>query len=379
LDHAATAAVRPPEVADAVAAYIREVGATPGRSSHARALSAGRVALRCRRLLAELFGIPGDPGRIAMQFNATHALNTALFGILRPGDTVVRTILDHNSIRRPVAALVETGVRERRVGLDSTGRIDLLELEQILREEADRVRLLALPHASNVTAAILPVREMAELAHSAGALVMLDAAQTAGHLPFSVQELGVDLLAFTGHKGLLGPQGTGGLWVRDGVDVAPLLRGGTGGDSLLRSMPDAYPDHLEAGTMNGPGIAGLLAGVEWVLGQTPEAIHRHVAGLTARLRDGLEAVRGVRVHSPPAPDGVGVVTITADGVDAPTLARRLDVEHGILVRAGLHCAPEVHRLLGTDRSGAVRFSLGWASTAEEVDRAVEAVANVMRA
>jgi len=376
LDYAATSAVRPGAVADAVADYLAGIGATPGRGGHRLAVEAGRIALRCRLALARLFGIPGDPGRITFTANATHALNTAVWGVLRPGDVVVTTAYDHNAVLRPVHALErERGVVVRMIPGAPDGSVDLDQAARLL----DGARLLVVNAASNVLGTTLPVGDLCRLAHEAGALALVDAAQTAGHVSMDVAADGVDLLAFTGHKGLLGPQGTGGLWVRDGVDVEPLLRGGTGGDSLLRSMPDAYPDHLEAGTMNGPGIAGLLAGVEWVLGQTPEAIHRHVAGLKARLRDGLEAVRGVRVHSPPAPDGVGVVTITADGVDAPTLARRLDVEHGILVRAGLHCAPEVHRLLGTDRSGAVRFSLGWASTAEEVDRAVEAVANVLRA
>lgn len=376
LDYAATSAVRPPGVADAVASYLTTLGATPGRGGHRLAVEAGRITLRCRMALARLFGIPGDPGGIAFMHNATHALNTALWGLLGRGDAVVTTAYDHNAVHRPVHALArERGVELRMISGAPDGSIDLDEAARLL----DGAALLVVNAASNVLGTAAPVGALARLAHEAGALVLVDVAQSAGHLPIDVVADGIDLLAFTGHKGLLGPQGIGGLWVHESVELDPLLCGGTGGDSLERAMPDAYPDRLEAGTLNGPGIAGLLAGVEWVLERTPEAIHRHEMGLKDRLREGLLAIPGVRVHSPAAPDGVAVVTITADSVDASTLARRLDLVHGVLTRAGLHCAPEVHRLLGTDRTGAVRLSLGWASTEEDVDRALEAVARIVDA
>lgn len=374
LDYAATAAVRPPEVVDAVAAYLRETGATPGRAAHRWAVAAGRLALRCRRALAELFAIPGDPGRIVFQPNATHALNTALFGLLRPGDRVVRTRYDHNAVRRPLAALRRRGVRETVLGGRPDGGIDLDEAERALTGAGEPARLLVLPHASNVLGSVLPVAELAELAHAVGARVLLDAAQSAGHLPVDVERLDVDLLAFTGHKGLLGPQGIGGLWVREGIDVVPLLYGGTGGDSVPETMPAAYPDHLEAGTLNGPGIAGLLAGVEWLAAHGgAAALHARLAPLKHRLRAGLLALPGVCVHSPPAPDGVAIVSFTLAGYESAELARRLDREHDILCRAGLHCAPETHELLGTAQHGAVRFSLGWASSEADVERALGAV------
>lgn len=374
LDYAATSAVRPPAVTDAVARYLACVGASPGRGGHRLAVDASRIALRCRTAVAKLFGIPGDPGRIAFMFNATHALNTALWGVLGPGDIVVHTPYDHNAVLRPIHALEERrGVRARMIPGAPDGSLDMDEAARLL----DGARLLVINAASNVLGTALPVRELSRLAHQAGALVLVDAAQSAGHLPLDVVEDGVDLLAFTGHKGLLGPQGTGGLWVRDGLDVDPLLRGGTGGDSLRRAMPAAFPDRLEAGTQNGPGLAGLAAGIKWVLEQTTEAIHRREMELKARLRDGLLSIPGVKVLSPPAPDGVAIVTVTAETVDAPTLARRLDREHGILVRPGVHCAPEVHRLLGTAETGAVRFSFGWASTVDEVDRTLEAVTAIL--
>ena len=373
LDYAATSAVRPEAVIQAVDRYLREVGATPGRSGHRLALDAGRIALRCRRALARLFGWEGDPGRIAFFPNATWALNAALAGVLRPGDRVVRTAYDHNAVRRPVALLVARGVEETVVAGTADGAVDLDALGRALAG----ARLLALPHANNVLGTALPVAEMARRARAAGALVLVDAAQSAGHLPIDVEGMGIDLLAFTGHKGLLGPQGTGGLFVRPGVEVDPTSAGGTGGDSMPLEMPEAMPDRLEAGTLNGPGIAGLLAGVEWLAERGVAAVHAREALLKLRLRDRLCDVAGVRVHSPAAPDGVGIVTVTAEGITAAELAARLDREHGVMTRAGLHCAPESHQACGTAAVGAVRFSVGWATTEAEVDAAADAVASIL--
>lgn len=378
LDYAATSAVRPEAVVEAVAAYLRDVGATPGRGGHRLAVAAGRVVLHCRLALAELFALPGDPGCVTLQPSTTHALNAALRGVLRPGDRVVRTAYDHNSVRRPVAALVREGVRETVLAGTPDGGVDPDEAERAIRGDGRPARLLVLPHASNVLGTVLPVARLAEIARAHGTRVLLDAAQSAGHLPVRVDELGVDLLAFAGHKGLLGPQGTAGLWVREGVEVSPVLAGGTGGDSAPDHMPEAYPDRLEAGTLNGPGIAGLLAGVRWVQAAGVEALHAREAALKARLRRGLAAVPGVRVLTPEAPEGVGIVAVAAEGVEAHELALRLDRGHGVLTRAGLHCAPGAHGLLGTLACGAVRFSVGWATTAEEVDRAVAAVGAVCR-
>lgn len=373
LDYAATSAIRPPEVVEAIASYLREIGATPGRSGHARALQAGRVALRCRIAIANLFGIEGDPGRVTFQFNATHALNAALGGVLRPGDRLVRTAFDHNAVRRPAAALAAGGVEVRVLAGRADGGIDLAEARELLQGGARPARMLALPHISNVLGQRLPVRELADLAHEAGALVLLDAAQSAGHIPVKVDALGVDLLAFTGHKGLLGPQGTGGLWVRDGVTVAPGISGGTGGDSLPEGMPDVYPDHLEAGTLNGPGIAGLLAGVEWLAQRGIDAQHAKEQALKERLHAALSASEFITVHSPRDPSGAGIVTFTSRTLASDVVAAALDREYGIQTRAGLHCAPEAHEVIGTQSTGAVRMSLGWASSHTDVDRAVAAV------
>jgi cysteine desulfurase family protein len=370
LDHAATSAVRPQAVVEAVSSFLTECGATPGRGGHQWSIEAGRIALRCRRLLCRLLGIPGDPGRLAFMHNATHALNTALWGVLGTRDVVVLSPYAHNAVLRPLHYLArERDVELRMLSGDPEGHVDLEELDRLL----EGASLLVVNAASNVLGTREPVREMAARAHARGALVLIDAAQSAGHLPVRLADDGADLIALTGHKGLLGPQGTGALWVREGVDVRPLITGGTGGDSTIRSMPDALPDRLEAGTHNSPGIAGLCAAVEFLEAEDLGSIHERETRLKELLREGLASVEGVRVLSPPAPDGVGIVTVAATAVDASTLARRLDTEFGVMTRAGIHCAPEVHRLLGTLETGAVRFSVGWCSTEEDVAAAIGGV------
>ncbi len=378
LDFAATSALRPPEVARAVADFLGGVGCSPGRGGHSGAVEAARLAFRCRRALCRLLGLPGDPGRIAFMANATHALNTALRGLLREGDALVVSQYDHNAVLRPAHHLAQSrGVELRMLSGSPDGAIDLDEAARLL----DGARVLAVNAASNVLGTPLPLAELAALARDAGAVVVADVAQSAGHFEAAAgAEPAADVVAFTGHKGLLGPQGIGGLWVREGVGVKPLLRGGTGGESSRREMPAAMPDRLEAGTPNAPGVAGLLAGCDFLCRRGVAALHRHEMALKARLREGLEGVGGVRVLSPPGAGagGVPIVTVAARRMDAATLAGRLDREFEVQTRAGLHCAPEVHRILGTMGAGAVRFSPGWASTTEDVDAAVTAVDALLR-
>ncbi len=375
LDYAATSATRPRAVAAAMADFLMESGASPGRGGYGAAIEAGRRAFACRHAVQRVLGVSGDPGRVAFFQNATHAINTALWGTLEPRDVLVVSAYDHNAVLRPAAYLERTrGVEVRMLPGTPEGTVDLAEAERLLVG----ARMLVVNSASNVLGNRLPLRELAGLAHEAGALVLFDAAQGAGHFPLDCAANGVDLAAFTGHKGLLGPQGTGGLWVREGVEVEPLLRGGTGGNSALRDMPTSMPDRLEAGTVNAPGIMGLDAGIRYVLERGVASLAAHEARLKVRLRDGLAAIKGIRVRSPAAPDGVGIVTITSERVDPSTLATRLDREWDVQVRSGLHCAPEAHRTLGTLETGAVRLSVGWASTDEDVDRALEGVEAIVR-
>ncbi len=375
LDYAATSAIRPPEVARAMAAFLEGVACTPGRGGHSGAVEAARLAFRCRRALSRALGLPGDPGRIAFMHNATHALNAALWGLLGPEDVLVVSQYDHNAVLRPAHHLSrDRGVEVRMLSGSPDGEVDLDEAARLL----DGANVLVANAASNVLGTLLPMSELSRIAHEAGAVVVADVAQSAGHSVESPAIQGADVVAFTGHKGLLGPQGMGGVWVRKGVEVDPFLSGGTGGDSRNREMPAAMPDRLEAGTGNSPGMAGLLAGCAFLRDTGVAAIHRHEMTLKARLRDGLGCIAGLQVLSPPGPRGVPVVTVKADGMDAASLAGHLDSEYGVQTRAGLHCAPEVHRILGTTESGAVRFSLGWASTREDVDAAVAGVARLLR-
>ena len=375
LDYAATSAIRPPEVARAMAAFLGGVACTPGRGGHSGAVEAARLAFRCRRALSRVLGFPGDPGRIAFMHNATHALNTALWGLLGPRDVLVISQYDHNAVLRPAHHLArDRGVEVRMLSGSPDGGLDLDEAARLL----DGATVLVANAASNVLGTLLPLGELSRLAHDAGAVVVVDVAQSAGHVVESPASDGADVVAFTGHKGLLGPQGTGGLWVREGIDVDPLISGGTGGESRNREMPAAMPDRLEAGTGNAPGMAGLLAGCGFLMDKGLKAVHRQEMALKARLVDGLGSIAGLRMLSPPAPQGVPIVTVRANGMDAASLAGHLDSGYGVQTRAGLHCAPEVHRMLGTCDSGAVRFSLGWASTREDVDAAVLGVAELLR-
>jgi len=369
LDYAATSAHRPPEVVSAVRAYLDGVGTTPGRGGYGAAVDAGRVVRSARMGVHRLLGLPGGAERVTFSCNATTPINHVLQRVLAPGDVLVVTDFDHNAVLRPADWLRQHAeVRVRHVHGRSDGTLDRRAFADAVRG----ARLVSINSVSNVLGTRLPVAELVEEAHAAGALTLVDAAQAAGHLEMDWGA--ADFVAFTGHKGMLGPQGTGGLWVSPDVALEPFVMGGTGGRSMERSMPEAYPDHLEAGTLNGPGLAGLDAGVAWVLEHGVGSLHARSAALKERLRQGLAEIPRVDVLSPPAPNGAAIVTVRAEGMDAAALARDLDRDHDVQVRAGLHCAPEVHRLLGTTSTGAVRFSLGWASTEEDIDAALEGTA-----
>lgn len=371
LDNAATSFPKPPEVAEAMADLLAHRAGNPGRSGHALALAAQAAVSDTRRLLASFVGAP-DPSRVVFALNATDALNTALWGLLRPGDRVVTTSVEHNAVVRPLSALAERGVAVVRVPCAPDGTLDPEDLSRAL--EAGPTRLVAMTHASNVCGTILPVREAAALAHRHGAVFLLDAAQTAGVLPIDVLEMGVDLLAFPGHKGLLGPTGTGGLYVSPEVRLTPLRQGGTGTRSEEERQPEALPEALEAGTVNTVGIAGLGAALRVLLRRGLEHVRAHEAALTARLLSGLAEIPGVRVHGTADPRRqVAVVSITVQGWEPVDLGAALDSAFGIAVRPGLHCAPVAHRTLGTFPRGTVRLSPGGATTEDEIDRALSAL------
>lgn len=378
LDNAATSWPKPPQVAEAMVTFMDQVGANPGRSGHRLSVAAGRVVYEVREALADLFHAR-DPLRVAFGLNATDALNLALHGLLRPGDHVVTSSMEHNSVMRPLRALEHRGVEVTVVPCSPQGFLDPGDVERALRPHT---RMAVLTHASNVTGTLLPIREVGEVARRHGVLFLVDAAQTAGAVPIDMEADAIDILCFTGHKALLGPMGTGGLVLGERVDAAdlrPVRQGGTGSRSEHEEHPDFLPDLCEAGTPNAVGLAGLLAGVRWVQERGVEAIRAHEQALTARLLDGLAEVPGVVVYGPrDATRQTGTVSFNLEGLDPSEVGLLLDEEYGILCRVGLHCAPAAHRTLGTFPRGTVRFAVGCFTTREEVDAAVDAVRKIAR-
>lgn len=376
LDNAATSFPKPESVYAAMDSYGRTVAGSPGRAEHRGATEATRVVAEARRRLASLFNAP-DPSRIVFTTNATHAINLALKGLLRRGDHVVTSGVEHNAVWRPLKALKRHGVQLSAVSCTPEGTLDPADVVGALRPNT---RLIVVTHASNVLGTMLPMADLAEVAHRHGLLLLVDAAQTAGVYPIDVGALGVDLLAFTGHKGLLGPAGTGGLVVGSGVDLEPLMEGGTGGNSSLEAMPPGLPEHLEAGTLNGIGIAGLSAGVGFLLERGVGNVRRHEVELTARLLEGLGALREVTVYGPPDPEArTAVVSINLTGCEPEQVGHVLDEVYDVATRAGLHCAPQAHRTMGTLEGGALRLSPGCFTTHEEIDYLLECLGSILAA
>lgn len=374
LDNAATSCPKPPQVVEAVSRALQEVCANPGRGAYDAALEAGRVLLRARRTVARLIGAR-DESRVVFTLNATHALNLALKGLLGKGGHVVTSSLEHNAVIRPLHSLAARGVAVSRVPCSSTGECDPEDVLAALRPDT---RLVVLSHASNVLGTILPVAEVGPLLREREVPLLVDAAQTAGSLPLDVEGMGIDLLALPGHKGLLGPQGVGVLYVGPGMELETLMEGGAGGDSASAAPPAELPDRYEAGTANTPGIAGLAAGVELVLSEGVEGIGERERALAEHLRGNLRDVEGVKVYGPPVGQRAApVVSMEVVGISSAEVAFILDRAFGIAVRAGLHCAPEAHRVAGTLESGLVRFSIGHATTQPEVEAAIEAVEEIV--
>ena len=377
LDNAATTFPKPEAVYAAVDNYSRRNGAAIGRGSYRATIEATAVVQRCRKQIAELLGAEG-PERLIFTFNCTDSLNLALHGLLRSGDHVVASQVDHNSVLRPLRELHRIlGVEVTHVPADSTGKVDPAEVRRALRPNT---RLVSLIHATNVTGTIQPIADVGEIAHQAGALMLVDAAQTAGHLPINLKDLPVDLLACPGHKGLLGPLGTGVLYLRPGVEtqLASFRQGGTGTRSEDDIQPETLPDKYESGNHNAPGLVGLEAGVSWLAERGVTAIHQHEQTLIGQLLEGLSRIPGVRQFGPDrAKDRVGVVSISVTGFDPQAVAAILDQSFGIEVRAGLHCAPGVHRAIGSfELGGTVRLSVGPFTTAAEISAAIEAIEQI---
>lgn len=363
-DNAATSNPKPPAVVEAVTGALTRSNANPGRSGHRLALEAGRVVLDARQRLKELLGAEDATG-VVFTLNCTDALNLAIKGSLRYGDHVITTMLEHNSVLRPLNELAQRG----RISLTTipprdNGFIDPGDIAAAIRANT---RLIVVTHASNVTGAIQPVAAIGQVARENGVRYLIDGAQALGGLPVNVQALRCDLYAFPGHKSLLGPQGTGGLYIRPGIELYTLREGGTGTGSDSVLQPRELPERYESGTVNLPGIAGLGAGCEYVSGHL-SAIMSHERELTAALYEGLSQMEGVEIYSPAEEAArAGIVSFNLGDFSSSQVADAL-AQEDIAVRGGLHCAPGAHRVLGTLRRGAVRASVGHANTFGEVEQ-----------
>ncbi|HOV85756.1 MAG TPA: aminotransferase class V-fold PLP-dependent enzyme [Syntrophobacteraceae bacterium] len=373
LDNAATTFPKPPAVYAAVQHAMAEVGANPGRASHRRAREALAMVSDTRRRTAEILGIP-DPDRVAFTKSATESINVVLKGWLRPGDKVLTSGLEHNSVVRPLARLETLGVRTEIIPCSRRGELDL---EGFARALEGGLRLVVLTHASNVNGALLPIPRIARMCRESGVPLFLDAAQTAGVQPISAGEWDLGMLACSGHKGLLGPAGVGVLYVREDLDVLPLVEGGTGSRSEDPRQPGFCPDRYESGTLNFPGIAGLGAGIRYLLEEGLETVLNHELKLAAEIEDGLSELNGVEVLRPSV-RGTGVVSFTVEGMSPDEVAFLLDKAFDIAVRSGLHCAPQAHRTLGTFPSGTVRVSPGHMNTPEQIDSFLRSVHTILQ-
>ena len=369
LDNAATTLQKPPQVGQAMLAALQTAG-NPGRGAHEPTLHAARLVYGAREALAQLFHAE-SPTRIAFAVNATQALNTVLCGLLAPGDHVITTVCEHNSVLRPLYRLRAQGVQVDFVGVDARGSLRYEQFEQLLRPNT---KVVVVTHASNVTGNGTDLKWVSAFAKSHGLLMIVDAAQAAGAWPIDVQKLGIDVLCFTGHKALLGPQGTGGLYVRPGLRVAPLVVGGSGVHSFDEAHPAEMPTALEAGTLNVPGLAGLEAGVRWILAQGVETLGAKETTLARLFYESIKDIPSVIVYGNcTAERHAPIVSLNLAGEDSARVADALWEEYGVCVRAGAHCAPLMHKALGTVEQGVVRFSFSHQNTEEEVLAAVAAV------
>lgn len=363
---------RPPQVAEAVIQAMQNFG-NAGRGAHLETLNAARTIYHTREQLAELFHIE-DPMRIAFASNATEALNTAIQGLFVMGDHVITSVCEHNSVLRPLYRCEEQGIVVSYLTADERGVLRYEELERLYQSNT---RAVVITHASNVTGNVTDLKRVAEFCKAHKLLLVVDASQSAGNIPIDVKEMGIDVLCFTGHKGLLGPQGTGGIYVGEQVKLRPLKVGGSGIRSFDREHPKEMPTALEAGTLNGHGIAGLSAGLSYILEKGVDKIHQQEMALADQFVRGLQEAAGIRLYGDySAPLRTAVVTLNIGDLDSGDVADWLQEDYDIAVRAGAHCAPRMHEALGTVEQGAVRFSFSQFNTPAEVEAGIRAVRTI---
>ncbi len=372
LDNSATSWPKPDSVIAAMNRFNEQIGSNPGRSGHHLSVEAGRILYNTREILARLFGVP-DPLRIVFTSSITHSLNIILQGLLKTGDHVVTTSIEHNSVMRPLRELETRGVELTVIQCDGSGMLDPQKIKESIKKNT---ALIITTHASNVTGTIVPVAEIGKIASEYGIPFCVDSAQTAGTLNIDAAASQIDILCFTGHKGLYGPMGTGGFYIRDNLEkrVPPLMFGGTGSGSELEIQPDFMPDKYEPGTLNTIGIAGLYAGVKFITDTGLDKIHSQESMLLKRFIDGIADNSAVKIYGPVnMKDRVAVLSLNIDGMSSSETSFMLDENFDILTRPGLHCAPSAHKTIGTFPSGTARISFGYFNTVEEVDAVVNAI------
>ena len=369
LDSSATSFLKPPQVAEAVFRSFNTIG-NAGRGAHAPTLNASRLIYDTREKLAALFGTP-DPSRIAFTCNATEALNIAIHGAIHPGEHVITTACEHNSVLRPLYLKEKEGTELTIIPADQKGRIRYDLLESSIKSNTSAI---VLTHASNLSGNVTDLAFVSNFAKKHGLLLIVDASQTAGSLPINVVKMGIDILCFTGHKGLFGPQGTGGLYVREGLTLSPLKSGGSGIHSFDRQHPTDMPTALEAGTLNGHGIAGLNAGLDYIQSTGVENIHNKEISLARRFLAGITDIPDLKIYGDmDAPLRAPIVSLNIGDMSSASVSDMLWEDYEICVRAGAHCAPLMHKTFGTEKQGAVRFSFSCFNTEDEIDRAIQAL------
>lgn len=375
LDNGATSYPKPEDVYVYMDSFYRKYGVNPGRSGYDICLEAGDLVDRTRRLLTTFFN-GTNPERLTFGYNSTDTLNLALFGLLGPGDHAITTTIEHNSVLRPLYHLADDhGVEVEHVRFDARGFVDPDDIARRIRKNT---RVVALNHGSNVIGTVQPVAEVGRICREARVTLVLDTSQTAGATPIDVQAMNIGVLCFTGHKSLMGPMGIGGMYVSEGVELRHTRAGGTGVRSALHRHLDEYPFRMEYGTPNVAGIAGLNAGVSWVINEGLEAIHQREMALTTMLRDGLQRIDGVTMYCQEDLGGhISVLLCNVDGMEAGDVGTLLDGNHNIAVRTGLHCAPLVHEQLGTaEVHGGVRFGIGPFNTEEHIRTAIQGMEEI---
>ena len=369
MDNAATTMHKPQEVIDAVVNAMNSMG-NAGRGASEAALSASRVIYDTRDRLAELFGAE-DARRIAFTSNSTESLNIAIKGSLNPGDHVITTVLEHNSVLRPLYEMEKNGVELSIIRCDEKGMPDISQMEASIKENT---KMIICTNGSNLTGNYVDVSVIGKMAHAHGLMFVVDASQTAGVFPINVQEMNIDILCFTGHKGLLAPQGTGGIYVKDGIELRPLKTGGSGIQTYSKEHPVQMPTALEAGTLNGHGIAGLHAALGYLKKEGIDNIRRKEQELMWRFYNGVKDIPGVKIYGDYSQkERCAIVTLNIGDYDSSEVSDELLMEYDIYTRSGGHCAPLMHKALGTVEQGAVRFSFSHYNTEEEVDTAVRAI------